>query len=434
MKRARPGPRALGVQVLCEVIERRRYLDTALDEKLGHTGTDAALVQEMTYGTLRWYHQLDAIADELLDKPLKDKDRDVHVLLLLGLYQLRFMRVAAHAAVDETVDAVTTLGKPWAKGLINACLRSYLRDPTRLDSLVQHDPVARLSHPQWLIDLVRNDHPANWEQVLAANNERAPMTLRVNLRKQTRDAYRQRLHDAGIGAAELSIGDAALVLETPVPVTKLPGFDAGDVSVQDAAAQLAAMFLDARPGERVLDACAAPGGKTAHLLERTPDIALTALDVDADRVPKIEANLKRLGLTTRVRHADATQPDTWWDQRPFDRILIDAPCSATGVIRRHPDIKLRRRTEDLAKLAATQDELLARLWPLLRPGGKLLYATCSVLAGENEQRMAAFLAAHAGAIEEPLAHAAAQRRMHGIQILPGRETMDGFFYACLTKR
>jgi 16S rRNA (cytosine967-C5)-methyltransferase len=434
MKRPRLGPRALCVQLLCDVVERRRYLDTVLEQNAERAGTHAPLVQEMAYGTLRWYHQLDAIANQLLDKPLKAKDQDLSLSLLLGLYQLRFMRVASHAAVDETVDAVVALGKPWAKGLINACLRSYLRNPERANGIVERNPSARFSHPVWLIDVLRRDHPDTWDQILHANNERAPMTLRVNLRRQSRDAYLQRLRDQDIVATSLDAGDAALVLDTPVPVSSLPGFDAGDVSVQDAAAQLAAAFLDAQPNERVLDACAAPGGKTAHLLERTPGIVLTALDVDAERVASINSNLKRLGLEADVRHADATTPDAWWDKQPFNRILIDAPCSATGVIRRHPDIKLRRRPEDLTKLTATQTELLERLWPLLRPGGKLLYATCSVLADENERQIATFLTRHADAAEQALHHAAASPRSHGMQILPGRETMDGFFYACLAKR
>jgi 16S rRNA (cytosine967-C5)-methyltransferase len=434
MKRARLGPRALCVQVLCEVVERRRYLDTMLEQNLERAGTHAPLVQEMAYGTLRWYYQLDAIADQLLDKPLKSKDQDLRLSLLLGLYQLRFMRVATHAAVDETVDAVTALGKPWAKGMINACLRSYLRNPARADGIVERNPSARFSHPDWFIDMLRRHHTDQWEQILNANNERAPMTLRVNLRRQSREAYWQRLRDAGIAATVLDVTDTALVLDTALPVTALPGFDAGDVSVQDAAAQLAATLLDAQPGQRVLDACAAPGGKTAHLLERTPDLELMALDADAERIPKITAYLARLGLAADVRHADALTPDVWWDRRPFDRVLIDAPCSATGVIRRHPDIKLRRRPEDLPKLTATQAELLDSLWPLLRPGGKLVYATCSVLADENEKRVAAFLTRHPDATEVPLAHPAAEPRAHGIQILPGRETMDGFFYACLAKR
>jgi 16S rRNA (cytosine967-C5)-methyltransferase len=434
MKRARPNPRALCIEALCEVIDHRRYLDAALEQPLAQAGKDAALVQEMAYGTLRWYHQLDVVVDQLLDKPLKAKDLDVRLALMLGLYQLRFMRVAQHAAVDETVKAVTALGKPWAKGLINACLRSYLRERERADDAIEKNPSARFSHPRWLIDALKQDYPAAWEQILAANNERAPMTLRVNTRRQSRADYLQRLHAAGIGASAAEAADDAIVLETPVSVSTLPGFDAGDLSVQDAAAQLAAAYLDAQPGQRVLDACAAPGGKSAHLIEKTPDIELTALDVDAERVPLIKSNLERLRLAAHVRQADAAEPETWWNGQPFDRILVDAPCSATGVIRRHPDIKLRRQRDDLDKLTAAQERLLERLWPLLRPGGKLLYATCSVLAQENERQIAAFVSRHDDATEHLLTHPAAERRAHGLQILPGRQTMDGFFYACLIKR
>jgi 16S rRNA (cytosine967-C5)-methyltransferase len=439
MSRARPlDPRALCVQVLREVVGQRRYLDRALDEALAQHRPDAALVQEMAYGTLRWYHQLDAIAAQLLDKPLKPKDDDLRLSLLLGLYQLRYMRVAAHAAVDETVNAVTALGKPWAKGMINACLRAYQRDQqqggARSDGIVARNPVARFSHPAWLIEALRHDHPTQWEQLLAANNERPPMTLRVNLRRQSRAAYLEKLRGAGIGAREVGGCETALVLEQPLAVAALPGFAAGEVSVQDAAAQLATLLLAAEAHERVLDACAAPGGKTAHLLERTPEIELTAIEADAERVPLIEQNLTRLGLRAELRAADAAVPAPWWDGRPFDRILADVPCSATGVIRRHPDIKLRRQPADLEQLTAAQARILEGLWPTLRPGGKLLYTTCSVLARENEEQVAAFLARHADAVEQPLAHPAATARAHGIQVLPGRETMDGFFYACLSKR
>jgi 16S rRNA (cytosine967-C5)-methyltransferase len=426
------------VQVLCEVVERRRFLDAVLDEYLPRAGNDAALVQEMAYGTVRWYHQLDAIAAQLLAKPLKPKDDDLHLSLLLGLYQLRYMRVAPHAAVDETVEAVTVLGKPWAKGMINACLRAYQRDQqqsgARSDGIVARNPVARFSHPAWMIELAQQDHPTTWEQILTANNERPPMTLRANLRKQTRDLYLQRLRAAGIEARALDSGDAAIVLDAPVAVAALPGFADGEVSVQDAAAQLAAALLDLRPGQRVLDACAAPGGKSAHLLERTPEIVLLALDAAADRVALLESNLQRLGLAASVRSADAADAVAWWDGQPFDRILADVPCSATGVIRRHPDIKLRREPTEVDQLVATQARILDGLWPTLKPGGKLLYATCSVLARENDQQIATFLARHRDAIEISLTHPAARARAHGIEILPGTETMDGFFYACVEKK
>lgn len=434
----RLGPRALCVQVLCDVVERRRYLDAVLEENRARAGDDAALVQEMAYGTMRWYHQLDAITAQLLDKPLKPKDDDLRLSLLLGLYQLRFMRVAAHAAVDETVDAVTALGKPWAKGMINACLRAYQRDQqqsgARADGIIARNPVARFSHPAWMIEHIQRDHPTNWEEILNANNERPPMTLRVNLQRQSREHYLQRLQQAGIAATTLATGDSAIVLDAAVAVATLPGFAAGDVSVQDAAAQLAAALLDAQPDMRVLDACAAPGGKAAHLLERTPTLKLVALDAEPARVTLIESTLKRLGLAATVQVADAATPATWWDRQPFDRILADVPCSASGVMRRHPDIKLRRTPVDLDALATSQARILDGLWPTLRSGGKLLYATCSVFARENEDQITAFLKRHADATEQPLAHPAAEQRRHGIGFVPGRETMDGFFYACVAKR
>jgi len=438
MSRARRlSPRALCAQVLCEVVERRRYLDVVLQERLPHQAEHAALIQEMAYGTLRWYHQLDAIAAQLLQHPLKEKDSDLYLLLLLGLYQLRGMRVATHAVVDETVAAAEALGKPWAKGLINACLRAYLRDINqggkRAEGIVERDPVARFSHPAWLIDMLRQDRPTAWESILEANNARPPLTLRVNVRVQSRAAYLQQLHDAGIGAAARDLVPSAITLDTPVSVTQLPGFAHGAVSVQDAAAQVAAVLLDVQPGHTLLDACAAPGGKTAQLLESSPDLDLLALDNDAARVGLIEQNLKRLGLRARVKTADAAEPQTWWDQRPFDRILADVPCSATGVIRRHPDIKLRRQPEDLEKLCATQARLLEGLWPTLRTGGKLLYVTCSVLAAENEHQVAAFLTRHTDAQELALTVAGGEPLTHGVQLLPGVHGTDGFFYACLVK-
>lgn len=414
---------------------RGRYLDAALDAVRTEAASDAALVQELAYGTLRWFHQLAGIAAVLLTKPLKPKDQDVYALLLAGLYQLRTLRVATHAAVDETVAATEALGKPWAKGLINACLREYLRRNADMATLVDSDPALKLSHPAWLLEKFRNAWPEDGEHIAQANNERPPLTLRVNLCRQTRDAYLEKLRAANIAVQPTSILDTDVTLTTPVPVAVLPGFAAGAVSVQDAGAQWAAMLLDAQPGERVLDACAAPGGKTGHILERTPGLTeLVALDREPARVALIEQNLRRLGLTARLLAADATEPGAWWDRRPFDRILLDVPCSATGVIRRHPDIKLRRQPGDLPKLTATQAQLLAALWPLLRPGGKLLYVTCSILPEENEQQIMAFLARENAAAEAPLPTTVGRARAVGRQILPGDYGMDGFYYAGLLKK
>jgi 16S rRNA (cytosine967-C5)-methyltransferase len=435
---ARGNPRAVAAKVLEQVAVHSRYLDTALAQSLAtlpdKQKSDAALIQEMAYGVLRWFHQLDAIASVFIDRPLKEKDRDIHLLFLIGLYQLRHMRVARHAAVTETVEAATALKKIWAKNFLNACLRSYLREEGRAQAAVAASPSARFSHPAWLIEEIRRDWPDSWEAMLTANNERPPMVLRVNRRRQTRDQYLARLAQAGIAAKTMPLTDTAVLLDTPVAVSELPGFIQGDVSVQDAAAQFAAALLDAQPGERVLDACAAPGGKTGHLLEHTPGLdKLVALDQEPARVAMIEDNLARLGLGAMIITGDAANPANWWDGRPFDRILADVPCSATGVIRRHPDIKLRRRPEDLPKLVTTQACLLEGLWPLLKPGGKLLYVTCSILAVENEKQLSAFLVRHPEAREVILPMSAGRARAVGRQILPGEAGMDGFYYACIRK-
>ena len=435
---ARNNPRAVAAKVLEEVIVHSRYLDTALTQSLAalsHSqSNDAALIQEMAYGVLRWFHQLDAIATVFIDKPLKEKDRDIHLLLLVGLYQLRHMRVARHAAVTETVEAATTLKKIWAKNFLNACLRSYLREQARAQAAVAASSSASFSHPDWLIEEIRRDWPKDWETILAANNERPPMVLRVNRRRETRDQYLARLAQAGIAAKAIPLTDTAVLMDIPVAVSELPGFSQGDVSVQDAAAQFAAVLLDAQPGERVLDACAAPGGKTGHLLEHTPGLAeLVALDKEPARVALIEDNLARLGLGAKLIAGDAENPANWWDGRPFDRILADVPCSAIGVIRRHPDIKWRRHPEDLPKLVTTQARLLEGLWPLLKPGGKLLYVTCSILAVENEKQLSAFLVRHPEAHEVMLPMSTGRARAVGRQILPGEAGMDGFYYACIRK-
>ena len=429
--------RTTAARVLEQVLVHGRYLDSALEAMHAGSLPDSQIIQELAYGTLRWFHQLAGIAALLLSRPLKPKDQDVYALLLLGLYQLRFMRVATHAAVDETVAAAAALGKPWAKGLLNACLREYLRRTAEMDARLQTDPALALSHPAWLLEKIRAAYPADWQRIATANNERPPLTLRVNTRRLTRTAYLEKLRAARLAAHADFVLDTDVTLDTPVPVSALPGFARGEVSVQDAGAQWAAVLLDAQPGERVLDACAAPGGKTGHILERTPGLAeLVAVDHEPARVALIAENLKRLGLTARLVTADAGEANAWWDGRPFDRILLDVPCSATGVIRRHPDIKRRRQPSDLPKLAATQARLLAALWPLLKPGGKLLYVTCSILPEENENPIRALLARAADATDatdEPLPAAPGEARVVGRQLLPGEQGMDGFYYACLRK-
>ena len=437
---ARTAPaeaRALAARVVTQVGAHNRYLDAALEETLGARPVPAraaALIQELSYGVLRWYHQLAAVARLLLEKPLGPKDRDVEALLLVGLYQLRHMRVARHAAVSETVAAAARLRKPWGKNLINACLREYLRHPERAQREIENNPAAALSHPAWLLEELRRSWPREWEAVARANNERPPLVLRVNLRKNSRAEYLARLAAAGLDAAPTTLSDAGVILPQPAPVARLPGFADGCVSVQDEAAQLAAILLDAQPGERVLDACAAPGGKAAHILERAPGPAeLMALEADPARAGLIGQNLARLGLKALVVVGDAGAAQSWWDGRPFDRILLDAPCSATGVIRRHPDIKLRRQPADIPRLIQAQARLLDGLWPLLRRGGKLLYVTCSILPGENEDQLRAFRDRRPDAAESALTGGWGRARPLGRQILPGERGMDGFYYGCLKK-
>lgn len=418
------------------VLREGRSLTAAL-EPLGtseHAGRgDAALIQEMVYGSLRWALQLEAQLRAFLKKPLKKKDGDIHALLLVGLYQLTYMHVATHAAVTETVAAAAALDKPWAKDLINAVLRSFLRMPVEARALLTQAPELLYSHPTWLLAQLRAAWPDQWQAICAANNARPPMSLRVNLQKIARTEYLAALQQRGMQAQPVVDTECGLTLTQPVAVTALPGFHAGQVSVQDGAAQLAAVLLDAQPGHHVLDACAAPGGKACHILERTPDVKLVALDHDASRLERVHQNLLRLGLNAQVVCGDAATPDLWWQEQQFDRILLDAPCSATGVIRRHPDIKHHRTEQDLAELVRTQARILDGLWPLLVPGGKLLYVTCSILPQENEHQIRALRARHRDMAVVPLDLPWARATDSGCQVLPGEQGMDGFYYACLRK-
>ncbi len=394
---------------------------------------DRPLLQELCYGVLRWYTRLDALAAQLLQKPFKAKDTDVHALILLGLYQLIYLRVPDHAAVSATVAATAALKKPWARGLVNAVLRNFQRQSEALLIALDDDPVSRWAHPHWLIEKLRAAYPEQWQSILEANNQHPPLVLRINHAKMTRDNYRQRLLALGIESEPTPHSEDGLILARPVDVESLPGFADGEVSVQDSAAQLAAELLNAQPGEHILDACAAPGGKTAHVLERQPSVTMVALDQDGGRLQRLHENLQRLQLTATVITGDAADPDQWWDGRLFDRIMLDAPCSATGVIRRHPDIKLLRRSDDILQLAELQGRILKALWPLLKPGGQLLYITCSVLPQENVRQLQRFCREQSDAQEQPIVASWGQAQTIGRQILPGQAEMDGFYYACLQK-
>ena len=391
------------------------------------TARERAAIQDLAYGTLRHLGRFEALLEELLDKPLRDAR--LRTLLLVALYQLEHTRAAPHAVVDHAVRACEALGLPAAKSLANAVLRNFLRNRSGLAARALRFEVARYSHPQWWIDRLRAQYPARYAAVLDAGNQHPPLALRVNRRRISREDYLAQLARQEIAAQP--VGADAVLLDIPLPVERIPGFGEGRVSVQDAAAQLAAPLLDARDGMRVLDACAAPGGKAAHLLERA-NADLTALDNDASRLERVRDNLARLGLSASVVCGDACEPSGWWDGRLFERILLDAPCSASGVARRHPDIKWLRRASDIAQFAQLQRRLLVALWQLLARGGKLLYATCSVFHEENCEQVAQFLERHSDATRLTLPAVDNEPQLPAGQLLPD-ERHDGFFYALLQK-
>jgi len=393
-------------------------------ERVAEDGTETprAALLDLTHGTLRRYGRVQRVVRELSRQ--ESSDPLVEALLWCSLYALESGRYAEYTVVDQAVRACALLEKWTAKGYVNAVLRGSLRSRAMLESRIAADEEARYQHPRWWIDLVRAAYPAQWEQVLAAGNSHPPMALRVNRRRIGLAEYEARLAAEGVVARR--VGGEALLLERALPAERLPGFAAGEVSVQDAAAQRAAPCLDLAAGQRVLDACAAPGGKSAHMLELA-DVALTALDADAARAGRITRNLERLGLAARVAIADCSQLAQWWDGVPFDRILADVPCSASGVARRHPDLKWLRRAQDIGAFAARQAAILDALWQALGAGGKLLYVTCSVFPQENESVVEAFVARAPGARRLPLADGRAA------QWLP-EAGHDGFYYALIEKR
>ena len=397
-----------------------------LDEILG-TGTPP-LVRELAFGTCRHYFSLRGVVDARLSQPLRDRDQDVYALLLVGLYQLRHLRIPDHAAVSETVAAAGLLRKPWARALVNGVLRREARTATPPTS-----DEARLEHPAWLIEALQAAWPEHCPELFEANNTRAPMAIRVNRTKNDVLAYRALL-DAAELAHRPGLAPASLVLETPVPATRLPGYDKGWVAVQDEAAQLATTLLPCRGGARVLDACAAPGGKTFALLENEPALALTALDASDDRLGRLRADAERLGhRPARVTVGDATDT-TWWDGTPFDAILLDAPCSSTGTLRRHPDIKVSRTPGHVRTAARRQREMLGSLWGVLSSGGTLLYCTCSILPEENDAVMEEFLAATPDAAPAPVDAPWGRPTEHGRVLLPSPGGPDGFYFSRIVRK
>ncbi|MEW8119858.1 MAG: 16S rRNA (cytosine(967)-C(5))-methyltransferase RsmB [Candidatus Thiodiazotropha sp.] len=428
-------PRLVSAFVIQKVLAGRslsellpQYLDQLEDSR------DRGLVQAICFGVMRSYLKLHFIQRQLMAKPLKSKDRDIEALILIGLYQLLYLRVGDHAAVHETAGAANKLRKRWAVGLINGVLRNFQRQREGLIEALEVEPEARYAMPGWLLHALQTQWPESWRQRVEALNSHPPMSLRVNRQDSSRDDYLDLLRKNGIGAEPIPLVESGINLTKAMDVESLPGFARGRVSVQDGAAQLAAGLLGLQPGQQVLDACAAPGGKSCHMLEMEPEIELTALDSDSERLRRVSDNLSRIGLQASLQLGDAANPSGSWARQCYDRILLDLPCSATGVIRRHPDIKYLRRETDIFNLVKLQNKILNAVWQLLKPGGVMLYATCSILPQENEMQLQQFLARQADAMEDVMDVTWGEARCVGRQIAPGLDGLDGFYYARLIKR
>lgn len=422
--------RSLAAQTIEQVVEQGQSLSQVLPAvQLKVPEKDRALLQALCFGVLRTLPQLEWIVKQLMSRPMTGKQRTVHYLILVGLYQLLHTRIPAHAALAETVEGAIAIKRPAFKGLINGVLRQFQRQQETLLANAAQDESHYL-HPQWLLQRLKKAYPHQWQTIVDANNQQPPMWLRVNRQHHSREEWLKLLAETGLtGTAHSQYPDAVL-LETPVPVQILPGFDKGWVTVQDASAQGCVDLLAPKNDEFILDLCAAPGGKTTHILERAPTARVMAVDVDAQRIKRVHENLERLGMQAEVKQGDGRFPQQWCEGAKFDRILLDAPCSATGVIRRHPDIKWLRRDRDIAELATLQKQILEAVWPYLKSGGTLLYATCSVLPEENKDQISAFLDQH----NDATLVETGDSKNPGIQNLPTVTGGDGFYYAKLIKR
>ncbi|MEE9344428.1 MAG: 16S rRNA (cytosine(967)-C(5))-methyltransferase RsmB [Methylococcales bacterium] len=431
--------RELAAHVVDGVVSHGMSLPNALDQSLSTnlSAEDLSFVKALSFGTLRWYYRLDFMLDHLLTKPIRNKEHFIKMLTLVGLYQLAYMRVAPHAAVSATVDGVGK--KFWAKGLINGVLRNFQRQQDQLEQQADQNLLTKTAHPAWMVDAFQRSWQSRAETLLLNNNQLPPMVLRVNRLKVDRDDYLNKLGQVGIAGQRSSISVNGIVLDKPVDVAVLPDFEQGAVYVQDTAAQLVAHFLDVNKAQRVADLCAAPGGKAIHVLELCPELGeLVAIDIDSERVKTIASNARRCDVSMTLKCADATDLESWWDGVLFDRVMLDVPCSGTGVIRRHPDIKLLRQASDIAALVKRQRELLEAGWKITAPGGIMLYTTCSVLPEENTEQLAWFLNSHNDADEWPIEQlndvVDVQQVTPGSQILSGTQGMDGFFYGRIRKQ
>ena len=415
--------RTVALEAICSVVLNKRSLSAF---NYPDDLNDLSLIKSFVFGTIRFYHQLNDIVSGLLKHPIEKENLDIHCLMLLGAYQILHSNVAPHAVIFETVNVVNDLNKPWAKGLVNA----ILREVDRQKHVLQKQP--HYSHPSWLVKKIKNNHPNHFEQIFTNNNLQAPMGIRVHPTYQL-DDYQASLSAIGIESHQVDIAPQALVLEKAVSVFKLPDFEQGACYVQDCSAQLAAYLLNPKEGELILDACSAPGGKTTHLSELAPKSNIVALDNDGERLKRVQQNIDRFSIKNITILQGNAQTQDWWDGKLFDKILLDAPCSATGVIRRHPDIKLLRKPKDITALVALQKDILANLWPMLKPGGILLYATCSILKSENEEQMSCFLESYENAQELKIDLDWGINTKVGKQQLPSHN-FDGFYYAKLQRR
>ena len=431
------NPRQQALIVLKKVFIEGQSLSALLPQQLEELKKtiDRALAQEIIYGVVRWYPRLEFLLHQLMQKPLKKKDKPVELIIFIGLYQLIYMRVPDYAAINETIGLINRKKQAWAAGLVNGVLRSFVRDKAALIEKADQDDVAKTAHPEWLVLRLKHDWPEDYLDIIDANNGRAPMTLRVNARQQSREQYLELCENQNIEVQATSFSPYGLCLKSPVDVKALPGFAEGSVSVQDEAAQLASVLIDVQPDQRVLDACAAPGGKTAAILESAPNsVRVLAIDNNEDRLSLVNQTLERLKLNAEVQCVDASIMDKTWAAETFDRILLDVPCSATGVIRRNPDIKFFRRDEDISVLVETQAKILNSAWKVLRQRGMLLYATCSIMRDENENQIVSFLNRTSDACEVKIPALWGLEQTAGRQILPGQDNMDGFYYALLQKK
>jgi 16S rRNA (cytosine967-C5)-methyltransferase len=423
----------MALSALADVLDSGLNLTDSPALKEQEKGRDLSQARHLAYGVLRWLTALDYLAQQMLSKPLKPRDRDIYRLILLGVYQLWKDETAPHAAIHETAECARKLNKPWAVGLINAVLRRFQRErETRLDGL--EGVAEQFAHPSWILEQLKTDWPEDWQKIAYANNQQAPLFLRINRSSAESKDVITRLEQQEFRVSTHPLAADAICIKPAANLSSIAGFSQGQLSVQDPAAQLAVDLLDLQPGIRLLDACAAPGGKTCHVLEREASVKVVAIDQHKKRIELIKENLVRLKLNCELVVADAATPGKWWDGTPFQRILLDAPCSASGVIRRHPEIKHLRKAAQVDAAVKLQKELLSQLWPLLEPGGILVYATCSVFKNENSHQISHFLKQQADAEEVPVGKSWGINQPHGRQILPGELDMDGFYYAILGKK